>query len=62
MLSIKRAFFKENNGINLLAEVEYSIAISDQNYKEAFAYTESDGYKELVKERYEKRGNSKKEK
>ena len=57
-----RAFFKENNGINLLAEVEYSIAISDQNYKEAFAYTESDGYKELVKERYEKRGNSKKEK
>lgn len=49
-----RAFFKENNGINLLAEVEYSIAISNQNYKEAFAYTESDGYKELVEEHYEK--------
>lgn len=57
-----RAFFKENNGINLLAEVESSITISDQNYKEAFSYTENDRYKELVKERYEKRSNSEKEK
>lgn len=57
-----RAFFQENNGINLLAEVESSIAISNQNYKKAFAYTESDRYKELVEEHYEKRSNSEKEK
>ena len=57
-----RAFFKENNGINLLAEVEYSITIPDNNFKEAFSYIENDLYKEVVQEHYEKRSNSEKEK
>ena len=57
-----RAYFKDNNGVNLLVDIDYSIALPEENYKEAFSYTESDGYKELVREHYENRNSLEKEK